>query len=87
MEVIILLKLEVDKERLKTNNEPDLDIKAKIRAMMADIVGNTLEQHGDDRIKLIGTGLLVIISDKDGTMQLQDSKKVIKKPPLDFKME
>ncbi len=79
MEVIVLLKLEVDSEALKKGDDTDENIKAKIRAYIADVVGNFISRH-EEYVTLLSSSLAVEIN-PTGTVQIQPSNIVLKIPP------
>lgn len=83
MEVILLLKLEVSADQFKKGNDTDDDIKSKIRAYIADVVGD--EAARQKHITLLSSSVAVEI-EPTGTVQIQPSNPVLKIFP-DMKME
>jgi hypothetical protein len=83
MEVIVLLKFEVDSERVKEGSDTNDDVKAKVRYSIADIIGKTVVQ--DKRIVLLSSALLSEVG--DNTLQIVPSNKVIEKPEPDIKIQ
>jgi len=67
MEVIVLLKLEVDAEKLKKDNDTDDHIKSKIRAYVADIVGNAIDAQ--ETITMLNSSIATEIEPKE-TIQI-----------------
>lgn len=78
MEMIVLLKLEVDAKQLKKGNDTDDHIKSKIRAYIADVVGNVVAQQ--KHIVLLSSSIAIEI-EPTGTIQIQPSNPVLKISP------
>jgi hypothetical protein len=81
METIILLKFDVDVERLrkiKMVQDTDDDVKAKLRACIAGCIGDLIDNRS--YIKLIASSVGKITKDSN-IIEIDMSDKVIK-PPL-----
>ncbi len=83
MEVIVLLKLEVDSEQF--NNDTDDNLGTKIRAYVADIVSHTINQQ-EHRLRLVSSSVVAEI-EPSGTFEIQPSNLVKKLPDPDIKMQ
>lgn len=77
MEIIILLKLEADLEKLKENNDTDNNVKSKIRGYIACIVGDIMAK--EEYITLLSSSLASEI-EPTGTVQIQPSNRVLRVP-------
>lgn len=84
MEVIILLKLKIDSEQFKKQNETDDDIKTKMRAYIANVVGYNVEKQ--EHIELISSSVAAEI-EPEGTVQIQPSNTVVRLPDPDIKIQ
>ena len=82
MEMIVLLKLNVDSEQLKKGADTDDHIKSKIRAYVADIVGHAVAQQ--EYITLHSSSLVAV--DPNENIQIVPSNPVLRLPP-DTKVE
>lgn len=78
MEVIVLLKLEVDTKQLKKEAETDEHIKSKIRAFVADVVAHAVADQ--ELITVLSSSLAAEIEPK-GTVQIVPSNPVLRLPP------
>lgn len=76
METIILLKLEVDSEKLRKGDEPDSHIQAKVRSIVSDIVGYAVNEM--EGISLIASSLGAMKNKDSEIFQVQESPKVTK---------
>lgn len=77
METIILLKLEVDFERLRKEDEPDRHIQAKIRAYIADIVGDIVAKQ--EHVTLLSS-TLAVPTNNNNILKIQPTNPVIRIP-------
>ncbi len=76
METIILLKLEIDPEKLREGDDTDINLQSKVRYYIADLVGTTVARQ---EYMALRSSALVTVKD-DGIIQIQDSNKVIEVP-------
>lgn len=79
MEVVVLLKFEVDAEQVRKPGEPDEDIDAKTRSFVAEMVGRTVEKM--DSIKLVASAIAKV--NEIGNVQIQPTKQVMKISDMD----
>lgn len=76
MEIMVLLKLEIDPEHLKEGNDTDINLQSKIRHYIADLVGTAVAKQ--EYMALLSSALVTIKD--DGIIQIQDSNRVIRLP-------
>lgn len=77
MEVMVLLKLEVDVEQARQPGETDDDVRTKTRAFIGDVVAHVAANQANAKlIKLVGSALTSEVSDT-WTVQVELSDSVL----------